>query len=151
MPMIVWELVGILQATSAIRICLAYWILSKSSQLTHDDLDVVETVLGTQKGAVFLVLQKCSLGLQEAARQIRNSLYDGLFNYLLNQANKSAQVRESVTLLFTNIYGELHHCSSQILPSCICCTVVGGSAASISVICAQKPVSFASQNTSGHN
>lgn len=87
----------VLQAANALRICLAYWILSKGFHLRAGDVDVIEALLGSPSGSVLSVLQQSSGRLEEVTRQIRNALYDGLFGYVLNLANKSVQVWSAIT------------------------------------------------------
>ncbi|KAL8446936.1 hypothetical protein Emed_004693 [Eimeria media] len=80
------------EAANAIRICLACWILSKGAALASEDLDAVETLLGSRKGAVLSILQGVPTEPQKAAIHLRNVLYDDIFNYVLKAANTSARL-----------------------------------------------------------
>lgn len=81
-----------LQATSIIRICLAYWVLCRGANLRSEDLDFTEQLLGAQAGQIRMIFKQCSGQDEDLARQLRNALYEGLFYFVIQLANKEVQV-----------------------------------------------------------
>ncbi|KAL8439567.1 hypothetical protein Efla_007427 [Eimeria flavescens] len=85
-----------LEAVNAIRICLACWLLSRGSDLQSADLDLIELLLGSAKGSLSALLQRCPSGIQKAALSLRNILYEAVFNSVLKAATKAVQVSFSL-------------------------------------------------------
>ncbi|OEH74663.1 hypothetical protein cyc_07155 [Cyclospora cayetanensis] len=79
------------EAVAAVRICLAYWILSKGISLRPEDADVTEILLGSQAGSVQSLIQQCTGNQEDVLRHLRNALYDDLFEHVVNLTNKSLQ------------------------------------------------------------
>ncbi|CDJ28015.1 uncharacterized protein EMH_0036950 [Eimeria mitis] len=82
---------NIMEATNILRICLAYWILSRGSNLRPEDIEVTEQLLGAQTGLVQIIFKQSSGEDEDLSRQLRSILYEGLFYFVTQLANKEVQ------------------------------------------------------------
>ena len=77
-----------------LRICLAYWVLSKGANLISEDLDFAEQLLGAQTGLLHTIFKQCSGQEEGLSRQLRSSLYESLFYFVVQLANREVQVSD---------------------------------------------------------
>ncbi|CDJ52117.1 hypothetical protein, conserved [Eimeria brunetti] len=81
----------IMEATSILRICLVYWVLSRGTNLRSEDIDLTEQLLGTQKGLVHTLFKQCSEQEEDVSAQLRSALYESLFDFVVQLANRQLQ------------------------------------------------------------
>ncbi|CDJ62831.1 Proteophosphoglycan ppg4, related, related, partial [Eimeria necatrix] len=81
----------LVEAAYTIRICLAYWVLCRGTYLRSEDFDAAEVFLGSPKGRLHLLFERSPECHEDLVRQLRNTLYDTVFHYVVQLGNKSIQ------------------------------------------------------------